>query len=125
MKKAVVVLVVLTLLSIGVVAFAHGPGWGRGHMMGYGMGQGYSACGGPGACYSGGSDQKFLDETAGLRKELHDKKFAYFEAVRKPEADEKTVTKLEKEISELQEKIHEKAPRGAYGRSRGGYGCRW
>jgi hypothetical protein len=66
----------------------------------------------------GGYDQKFLDETADLRKELHNKKFEYFEAVRNSETDSSTITKLEKEIREIQEKISEKAPRTAY-RGRG------
>ena len=136
MKKVLVVLSVVALLAVGVTAFAHGPGWGRGYMMGPGyghMGQGYGPgygdCGGPGACVGAGGtlDQKFFDETADLRKEMHQKRFDYMEAVRDPKTDEKTIAKLEKELGELQEKIHEKAPEGAYGRGygkRGGYGCR-
>ena len=138
MKKVVVVLSIVALLAIGVTAFAHGPGWGRGYMMGPGYGQGMGpgygpgACGGPGAgaCVGGGvADQTFFDETVDLRKELHQKRFEYMEAVRNPKTDEKTVAKLEKEIGDLQDKIYEKAPKGAYGRGYGrhggGYGCRW
>ncbi len=136
MKKVLVVLSVVALLAVGVTAFAHGPGWGRGYMMGPGyghMGQGYGPgygdCGGPSACVGAGGalDQKFLDETADLRREMHQKRFEYMEAVRDPKTDEKTIAKLEKELGELQEKIHEKAPEGAYGRGygkRGGYGRR-
>lgn len=131
MKKVLAGVTVLTLLAIGAIAYA-GPGfWGGGHMMGpgyggYGMGYGY---GGhmmePGYRghmqeRAGGYDQKFLDETAGLRKELHSKRFEYFEAVRNPETKPETITKLEKEIGGLQDKIHEKAPRTA---GRYGYGC--
>ena len=134
MKKVLAGLTVLTLLAIGAVAFAHGPGgWGYDHMMGRGygghmMGSGYgghmmgSGYGGHMMGSYGGYDQKFLDETADLRKELHTTKFLYFEALRDPETDTKSVTKLEREIRDLQEKIHEKAPRTAYGRF-GGYGC--
>lgn len=137
MKKTLVVLSVVALLAVGVTAFAHGPGWGRGYMMGPGyghMGQdygyGYGACGGPGACV--GSDgtltKKFLDETSDLRREMHQKRFEYMEAVRDPKTDEKKIVALEKELDELRTKIHEKAPEGSYGRGygkRGGYGCRW
>lgn len=123
MKKAVIALTVVTLLSIGAVAFAHGPGWGGGYMMGPGYGQHM----GPGygqhmMGWGGRYDQKFLDETAELRKELHQKKFEYMEIVRNPETDEQTVAKLEKEIDELQSKIAEKAPRSAKGT---GYGPCW
>ncbi len=69
-------------------------------------------------------DQKFLDETTDLRKEHHNKKFEHFEATRNPETTTETITKLEKEIAELQNKIHKKALRRRFG-SYGGYGCRW
>jgi hypothetical protein len=138
MKKVLVSVTVVTLLAIGTFAYAHGTGWwGGGHMMGsgYGMGQGYGGhtmgpgygghmmgsgygmgqgYGGHMSGKKGGYDRKFLDETADLRKELHNKKFEYFEAVRNSETDSSTITKLEKEIREIQEKIHEKAPRTAY-----------
>jgi hypothetical protein len=116
MKKVLAVLTVVSLIAIGTFAFAHGTGgWGGGHM-GYGYGGHMMGPGYGGHMYGerGGYDQKFLDETADLRKELHSKKFEYFEAVRNPETDSTTITKLEKEIREIQEKIYEKAPRTAY-----------
>ena len=76
-----------------------GPG-----MMGYGMGP----CKGG---YNTESYQKFLNETADLRRKLHNKKFEYFEALRNPKTKTETITKLEKEIQELQGKIYEKALR--------------
>lgn len=112
---------------------------GRGMMHGCGMGQGmHSGCGmmghgghmmGPGHGghmygWKGDYDQKFLDETKDLRKDLHNRKFEYFEAARNPETDTETITKLEKEIREIQEKLYEKAPRKAY-RSGGSYGHCW
>jgi hypothetical protein len=121
MKKVLAGLTIVTLLVFGALAYA-GPGfWGGGHMGyghgGYGMGPGY----GMGQTYGGhmygqrgGYDQKFLDETVDLRKELHNKKFEYFEAARNSETDNTTLTKLEKEIREIQEKISEKAPRTTY-----------
>lgn len=126
MKKLITGLTVITVLAFTIVVYAHGPGrsgedylcpgHGNGvHMMGPGykghmMGQ------------AGGFDQKFLDESADLRRELHNKKFEYFEAKRNPETTYETVAKLEKDIHELQEKIHEKAQRRVYGKF-GGYGC--
>jgi len=73
-----------------------GPG-----MMGQGQGMmwGYSAAG----------YQKFMDETAELRKKLHNKKFEYFELMRNPKTKSETVTKLQKEMQELQGRIYEKA----------------
>ena len=127
MKKVLAILTVVTVLSIGAIAFAHGPGYGGhmgygygGHMMGPGYGDhmGYGD-GGHMMGRTGGYDQKFLDETIDLRKELHTKKFEYMEAVRDPRTDEKTVTELEKEITGLQEKLYAKAPRTARG---SGYG---
>jgi hypothetical protein len=128
MKKIIAGLAVVSLLAVGAIAYAHGPGsWGGGGQM---MGPGYGGhMMGPG--YGGhmmgmggyGNDPKFLDETAELRKELHSKKFEYSEALRNPKTETETVTKLEDDIRNLQESIREKAPRTAY-RGTGGYGCR-
>ncbi|GEM_PF-1571673 len=87
----------------------HGRGYGMGPGMmgGYGMGPGMM---GPG--YYGQSEacQKFLDENAGLRKELYNKRFEYSEALRNPKTTPETTAKLEKEIRKLQEKIYKNAP---------------
>lgn len=121
MKKALVALTVIGVLAIGVAAFAQG--WGNGGpmmgpgygMMGYGMGPG--GCGGPGGQGYGqranddAEVQKFLDETATLRKELHVKMFDYREAARNPKTDDATLDKLEAEIDAIQEKIQAKAPK--------------
>ncbi len=88
-----------------------GYGMGPGMMGGYGMGPGMM--GGYGG-YHGYSPecQKFYDETAGLRKELHDKRFEYFEVIRNPKSTGESADKLEKEIDDLQDKIYAKAPLG-------------
>ncbi len=128
MKKLVAVLAVLSLIAVGAAAYGHGTGtWGGGHMMGSGSyGGQMMGTGGYGGHMTGwsssGYDQKFLDETTELRKELHNKKFEYFEALRDTEATPKTLTRLEKEVFALQFKIREKAPRTAFSGS-GGYGC--
>jgi hypothetical protein len=86
-----------------------GPGYG-GHMMGRGMMGGYGM--GPGKMghgYYGKQNQKFLDETVDLRRELHNKRFDYFETVRNPDAERETVLKIEKEIWELQKKVYDKS----------------
>ena len=87
-----------------------GPGM-RGHMGGM-MGPGMMGYGGYGSQdYDPEAFQKYLDDTADLRKKLHNKKFEYFETVRKPDANRETVMKLEKEILDLKWEIYEKAPR--------------
>jgi hypothetical protein len=54
--------------------------------------------------------QRFLDETAELRKELHDKRFAYHEAIRDPKTTQEVVKRLERELEELQVEISSKRP---------------
>jgi hypothetical protein len=93
-----------------------GPGYGYG---GYGMGPGMMVPGygyrgyGPRRGYIQSEEcQKFLDDTSQIRKELHNKRYDYFEAVRNPKSTPETIVKLEREIRELQEKLYEKAPEG-------------
>jgi hypothetical protein len=117
MKKVFIGLTILTLIAVGAIAYAHGPGWYGGNQGGPCYGYGYhmkgARYGGPMMGWRGGSyDQKFLDETAGLRKELNEKRFDYFEAMRNPKTDPETVTRLEKEIGELQNQLYAKAPQG-------------
>ena len=130
MKKAIIGVAVVAVLAFGTLAFAHGTGgWNGGHMMnrGYGghmMGQDYGGHMGnrTGAGYGARqTDQKFLDETADLRRDLHEKRFEYFEAQRDPDTTNKTLANLEKEITGIQEKLYENAPRTAF-RGAGGYG---
>ncbi|HHN63992.1 MAG TPA: hypothetical protein ENK09_01345 [Nitrospirae bacterium] len=123
MKRLVLTLTVVALIAIGTVAYAIGPGWwwGGGAMMasaGYGPGYMMDYCPvGYGTGY--GYDQKFLQDTRDLRKQLTERRFEYFEALRDPATTPETIAKLEKEITDLQQKIYEKAPKTAF---RGGYG---
>ena len=101
-------------------ALRGGVGMGPGRMRGYGTGPemmgGYDM--GPGMIgyYSQSQEcQKFYDDTAKLRKELHDKRFEYFEVMRNPKSKGETAMKLDREIRELQEKIYSSAP----------LGCQW
>jgi len=110
----------------GMMGGMMGPGM-MGHMGGYGMGPGMMGgmmgSGMMGYGYGGrGSSpedyqkyqekyQKYLDDTSGLRRKLHNLKFEYMEAVRNPDSDRQQIMKLEKEIRDIQWEIYEKAPR--------------
>lgn len=96
-----------------------GRGMGSGRMRGYGMGPGMMGDYGmgpgmmePGYYNQSEECQKFLDESASLRKELHDKRFEYMEALRNPKTTSETDAKLRKEIDELQQEIYKKTPLG-------------
>jgi hypothetical protein len=108
MKAFKTMVIVVLILGIGSIVSAQGNGMmGNGMMgngmMGNGMMRGY---------YQSEECQKFLDETADLRKELYDKRFEYYEANRNPKTTVETLTKLEREIFDLQKKIYAKAPLG-------------
>jgi Cytochrome C oxidase, cbb3-type, subunit III len=90
-----------------------GGGYGMGPGMMGGYGGGYGGYGmGPGYYNQSEECQKFLDETSGLRKELHDKRFEYMEALRNPKTTSETDARLRKEIDELQQEIYKKTPLG-------------
>lgn len=124
MKKLLIAIMAVSVLALGTAAYAHmwgGQGWGGGQHM-WGGGPGYGP--GPGMMYGGGDKEsrKFFEETADLRKELHNKMFEYREA--RWAGDEEKVEALDKDISELRAKMYEKAEgAGITKRSgRGGYG---
>lgn len=142
MKRLTLALALISLFIITSIAFAQGQGWwgmGPGMMSsqgyegwycpycgqymgprgGYGRGPWMMGPGMMGQGYYGQSEecQKFFDETSGLRKELYNKRYEYFEAYRDPKTSPEAIAKLEKEIRDIQEKIYSKAPRG--------YSCPW
>jgi hypothetical protein len=97
----------------------YGRGWGEGYSPAPGMSVGnWGPPRGPGH----GPDmyghrynkhmtelcEKFLDETATLRKDFLLKTFDLDEAFRKPDAKKETVERLLKEQADLDHKIHEK-----------------
>ncbi len=88
----------------------YGYGMGPGMMGGYGMGPGMMGGYGMGFYSQTAECVKFYDETAKLRRELNDKRFEYFEAIRDPKTPEEKTANLQKEITELRQKIHAKAP---------------
>ena len=82
----------------------YGYGMGPGMMMGHGgAGMGYWDCKTE-AC------QKFLKDTAPLRRKIHNKRFDYMEAARNPETTMGDLQKLQKEIEALQKELYEEAP---------------
>ncbi len=87
-----------------------GPGYG-GRMMGSGMGMMGPGYGGH---MMGSGDEesrrKFLDDTVDTRREMHNRKFDYFEASRNPDTKPETILKLKKEMRALQIRMLEKAP---------------
>ena len=129
MKKVIIGSILIVSLAAGF-AFAHGNGYSsRGNHMGSGgygmMGQGmmgnYHGKGSwgnndcPGASLSnqGGwnSDehQRFLDETAGLRKQMNEKMFEFNEERRSPDANSDQLAKLKKELIDIRSMIQKKA----------------
>ncbi len=107
-----------------------GGGYGmmgnNGHMMGGGYGMmgpqmmggnfgngGNGACAGPGwngnTTWDNEKQQKFLKDTTGLRKEMNEKRFEYWEARRNSETTKDEFTKLEKDMTDIHTKIDEKA----------------
>jgi TolA-binding protein len=91
MKKIIVGVMALTLLLITAAAFAR-P-WGPGMK----------------DVATSVEQQKFFDETRELRKAMHDKKFELREAYRAQTPDEQKIAKLEKELSDMREKIRSRA----------------
>lgn len=60
--------------------------------------------------YQSKACQKFLDENAELRKELHKKRFVYYEAIRDPKTTKEKIKKLEKELQDLKWEIYSNKP---------------
>jgi hypothetical protein len=143
MKKVSALLVFIAILATFTFVYADDPvSWGgynycpycgtyMGPQGGYGMGPGMMRQGmmggrgmgpgmmGPGMMGRGYHSQRpecqqFFDDTAGLRKELNNKRFEYFEAVRNPKTTGEALAKIEKEVRDLQEKIYAKGPVGCW-----------
>lgn len=84
-----------------------GPG-----MMG-GYGGGYGDCPGAGSFGNNGwnseSQQKFLENTVSLRRDLNDKAFEYREALRNPGTTREQLASIEKEVIDIRTKLQEQA----------------
>ena len=96
--------------------YGMGPGMmrgGYGYHMGPGMMRGPGMMG-PGYYGQRADCQKFLDETADLRKDFHSKKFEYMETMRNPKATPESITKLQNELNEINGQILSKAPQGCW-----------
>ena len=134
MKKMIFVVTVALIFAVGGFAYSHGPGYngsGGGHMMGQGCGGNMMGQGKGGHMMGQGKgghmmarggenvedNQKFLDETRDLRRDLHNKRFEYMELTRNPDTSSDAVEKLEKEIFGLEDRIQAKVPRRVMGRA--------
>lgn len=74
MKKLLIGLTVLTLLTVGAIAYAHSPGWySGGHGYGYHMTD--SVYGGHMMGLTGEYDRTSPDETSDVRKEQNTQRF--------------------------------------------------
>ena len=102
-------------MGSGMMGYGMGSGMMGGYGMGYGMMGEYGR--GHGRRFGMGGGQwtvdpekynKFLDETMPLRKKIHDKQFDYCEAARNPKTSRETLMKMEKELFELRQQMHEK-----------------
>ena len=106
------------LLFVPVAVWAHGWGYGGGHMMGYqGAGPGYYGQ------YNNGStvlnskqqeqladlNQKFFNETQSLRENLWSKSAERNALLSEANPDVGKIDKVQKEISDLRAKLDEKA----------------
>jgi hypothetical protein len=100
MKKAFISILAIVALVVAVAAFAHPRG-------------GWDA--------NTPEQQKFFDATKDLRKQMHDTKFELRELYHTPDADQKKITELEKNMDDLRSQIREKADE--YGISRGQGNC--
>jgi len=134
MKKLVIFAVILIALAVAGAVEAqtaapeegwapeYGPGFRTGGpgMMGPGMGRGYGWGHGPdmwGYRYPKRFSQvcqKFLDETVALRKDFFNKRFDYYEALRNPKTSAETLSKLEADMADLNQKIWAKNPHGCW-----------
>ena len=101
----------------GMMGGGYGNRGGGYGMMGPGMMNGYGGdydnCPGAAAFGKNGwnseSQQKFLEETVGLRKELNDKSFDYAEAMRNPNTTREQLATLQKEMIDIRTKLQDKA----------------
>jgi hypothetical protein len=102
--------------SQGMMGKSYGMGSGMmgGGLGGYGLGPGMlrGEIMGPGYYGLSRECQKFLDETVGLRKELYNKRYEYFEALHNPETTPETAENLHNKLLELEQNIYSKTPTG-------------
>jgi len=135
-KKSIFGLAAVLTLGLAAVAFAHGgwgygggmmgPGYGGGYMMGPGYGghmMGWDADDGPngrGYCSRGNlsdedaaklnaSQEKFYQDTRGLRDRIDEKELALRSEMNKDNPDQVKVYDLQKEISSLRADFDQKA----------------
>lgn len=119
MKKIIFSALLIFGLASGYAFAYHKSGYG------YGAGCGYHKTGCPMISYHGKMSncpvasryvhgweneayRKYLDETAELRREMHNKRFDLREARRNPDTTQEQLASLRKEFSDLHDKVVEK-----------------
>lgn len=106
------------LLIVPIAVWAHGWGVGGGHMMGYWGGgpgyynqydRGYTALNSKQQEQLADLNRKFYDDTRALRNKLWSKSTELNALLSETNPDSGKISKLQKEISDLQAKLDEKA----------------
>lgn len=109
---------ILTLAMAVAVGFAGinlaEARWGGDWMMGNGGGYGPSACNGPGGwkgqtTVSYEAMEKFHTETSDLRKQMHEKRSEYYDAINAENPDKELAKELWSQLFDLQNEMHQKA----------------
>jgi Spy/CpxP family protein refolding chaperone len=110
-KTALVVIgVTVAVVLVGGWAFAHGPWGARGYgHHGYGSGYPYSSLSPEQREKLQAQEQKFYQDTAEFRRELYQKRLELEVLWADPKADPEKIKAKQREVSELQRRIQEKA----------------
>jgi hypothetical protein len=58
--------------------------------------------------------RKYYNDTVDLRREMNNKRFEYFEAIRNPKTSPENMKVLDNEVNDLRNKLYEKIPRGCW-----------
>ncbi|BCO10757.1 hypothetical protein GF1_31330 [Desulfolithobacter dissulfuricans] len=100
-----------TMMGMGPGMMVPGMMGGQWHRGGMGMGcnpmMGGGMMGMMGPGMMGGLQQKFLDQTVDLRKQMMEKRFEYMEALRKPDTKPQDLAAIEKDMLDLRTRMME------------------
>ena len=115
-KTIIGIIVVIGVLSLGAVALAHGPGYGRGgYMNGPGYSRGYGHGYGPGHMWNYGDNQAYSEETARTLSDLSQKRAELEATLSAPEVDEAKAKELVGEINKLENELNQQRLAARFG----------